>query len=492
VPKTDKYALFQLTYRDDPVGFMRDCIEWPKATGPAPYQDEILRTLPIEKRVAVRGPHGLGKTALAAIVVLWFALTRDGEDWKVLTTASAFRQLDKFLWPEIHKWARRLRWDKICRPPFNSRTELMKLSLQLSTGQAFALSSDDPNSIEGAHAESLCYVFDEAKAIPDGIWDSAEGAFASPDTAEVLALAISTPGPTSGRFYEIHTRKAGTENWWPRHVTLDESISAGRISRSWAEQCERLWGEDDARYKNRVLGEFAAQDETGVIPLAWIEAANGRWEDWRDEGFPGRMTTIGVDMGGGGEGGDKSVLAIVYDGVKVKELRSYGLANDPHTASMEIVGRIRGAVQAGALIIPDAQGVGAGAYNRLAELGHNVTPFIASFGTGLRDAADEMGFVNWRSAMWWIGREMLTPDSGFDICLPPDDDLTGDLCAPKYRVVSGGRYQIESKDAVRKRIKRSTDSADAVLQALVGPALARERAQGGETMGKLVYDPVRF
>jgi hypothetical protein len=55
-------------------------------------------------RVAARGPHGLGKTTLASWVVIWFALTRDGDDWKVITTASAWRQLEKFLWPEIHKW----------------------------------------------------------------------------------------------------------------------------------------------------------------------------------------------------------------------------------------------------------------------------------------------------------------------------------------------------------------------------------------------------
>ena len=35
------------------------------------YQERILRALVTYKRVAVRGPHGLGKTTLAAVVVLW-------------------------------------------------------------------------------------------------------------------------------------------------------------------------------------------------------------------------------------------------------------------------------------------------------------------------------------------------------------------------------------------------------------------------------------
>ena len=61
---------------------------------------------------------------------------------------------------------------------------------------------------------------------------------------------------------------------------------------------------------------------------------------------------------------------------------------------------------------------------------------------------------------------MLDPHSGVDVLLPPDDLLTGDLVAPHYRVMSGGRIQCESKDDIRKRIGRSTDSGDAVVMAL--------------------------
>src|SRR5512139_677923 len=113
----DVYSTFQTAYRDDPVGFVLDCIQWrPDEDGPASYQAGILQQLPTARRVAARGPHGLGKTALAAWALLWFALVWEGADWKVITTASAWRQLEKFLWPEVHKWARRLDWAAIGRP----------------------------------------------------------------------------------------------------------------------------------------------------------------------------------------------------------------------------------------------------------------------------------------------------------------------------------------------------------------------------------------
>ena len=51
------------------------------------------------------------------------------------------------------------------------------------------------------------------------------------------------------------------------------------------------------------------------------------------------------------------------------------------------------------------------------------------------------------------------------LALPPDDLLIGDLVAPRYSVTSTGKIQVESKDEIRKRLGRSTDSGDAVVQA---------------------------
>jgi superfamily II DNA or RNA helicase len=42
-----------------------------------PYQERILRAFVRYKRVAVRSPHGAGKTALAAWVVLWLMSVYD-------------------------------------------------------------------------------------------------------------------------------------------------------------------------------------------------------------------------------------------------------------------------------------------------------------------------------------------------------------------------------------------------------------------------------
>lgn len=73
-------------------------------------------------------------------------------------------------------------------------------------------------------------------------------------------------------------------------------------------------------------------------------------------------------------------------------------------------------------------------------------------------------------------RDALEPQKGLGLALPPDDDLIGELSAPRVKSVSSlGKVLIEGKEEIRKRIGRSTDCADAVIHALVGPLLAREQ-----------------
>jgi hypothetical protein len=63
-------------------------------------------------------------------------------------------------------------------------------------------------------------------------------------------------------------------------------------------------------------------------------------------------------------------------------------------------------------------------------------------------------------------RELLEPTSGTGMALPPDDMLIGDLTAPQLLPpTSSGKLHMESKEDLRKRLGRSTDHGDAVVQA---------------------------
>jgi hypothetical protein len=56
--------------------------------------------------------------------------------------------------------------------------------------------------------------------------------------------------------------------------------------------------------------------------------------------------------------------------------------------------------------------------------------------------------------------------------------LRRELTAAEYTIDPWGRRQVEGKDKIRQRIKRSPDNADAVLLAYANVAAADERVAG--------------
>lgn len=464
----DLVSPVQDRYYDDPVGWANTYIKWPEGESLASYQQRSMRRLvkdPSQGRLSVRSLHGAGKSTTAAILILWFAQTRDraGADWKVITTASAWRQVTKFLWPEVHKWARRLDWVKLGIRPWN-RDELRVQSIKLASGEAFAAVSDDHEKIEGAHADQLLFVFDESKAIPGKTFDAVEGAFAG--TGGVFVLSISTPGEPQGRFFEIQSRDKRFQDWDVDRWLLPEVLEAGRVGSQWVEDRRRQWGEESPIFQNRVLGEFAVVDDAGIIPLSWVERAQERWSDFHsscDHGHkcdPGLLEYVGVDPARSGE--DKTAWAPRYQDDHI-----YRIVDKSNLTTMETTGHIVGLLDtSGASAVVDVIGIGAGVVDRLRELfPKRVVAFNASESTSARDSSGELAFFNSRSACWWHMREVLDPEQGRDAMLPPDDELTGELTCPKWWIDSAGRIRVESKDEIRKRIGRSTNKADAVIQA---------------------------
>ena len=471
--KARKAKLKSPIYFNDPIAFIYDYIDWDRVRTRGgrgkltTYQEEILANIPLKKRVSVRSPRGAGKTTIAALALLWFANTRDGDDWKVPTTAAVFRQLEKFLWPEIHRWARLLKWDKLGRDvPYDPKLELQRRTLQLSTGSAFAASADHPEHLEGAHAEHLFYIFDEAKAIKTNIWDSIEGSFAG--LGEMFFLAISTPGPPAGRFYDIQTKAhipdGPYSDWWTKHITLEELIANGIFDEKWVLQRKRQYGEENPVYKNHFLGEFSDGQDEVVIPVQFIEAAQERWKEWMVQvqegeiqkyGYP--ITSIGVDIGRTGP--DPNAYAIRNEYVIVEVLTDHKKDTMHPVKETQKMLKRRGGVA-----VIDVDGVGGGPFDRLRELGCNVMSYNGGASTNATDISGEHEFVNIRAASWWHMRELLDPLNGYDVCLPPDDIMKEELSAPK-RKDKEGKIAIEPKKDIRERIGRSTDRADAVVQA---------------------------
>ena len=445
----------------DPARFAREVFRWPEGESLTDYQGRAMQTAAESGRLALRSPHGAGKTTVAAQMLLWHSITRNsaGISWKSLAVAGSWRQLQFYLMPELHRWEHRIRWDVLGVPAWREGKQSFDLGLRLSHGELLAGASDDAALLEGLHADSVFLCLDESKSIPDATWDAVEGALSGP--GEKFALAVSTPGQSEGRFYSIHQRAAGLLDWQVQHVTLAEAIDAGRVSPDWVEARRTQWGEASSVFQQRVLGEFSSGDADSLVPLQWVEEANARWLAWHEQGRPqpGGRLVVAADIAR--FGGDQTCL-VSRRGDVVLAVETFGQLD-----TMAVVGEIvRRLQQPSDIAIVDEIGVGAGVLDRLREQRKNCLGFNASSASPGHDRSGQLGFLNRRAAAWFELKQLLDPAAGARLCLPPDDQLTGDLVAPRWNLTSSGKVQIEAKADIRRRLGRSPDAGDSLAMSL--------------------------
>lgn len=450
-----KFDRFKRTYRSDRIAFVHDCIP-DLAKTITHYQLEILGKFDSGiTRVCVRGPHGLGKTTTASILV-HHAVLATLSDTKALTTASVWRQLEDYLWPEIRKTSSMLNWNNIGREPYDTRNELMTLRLRVQKEppiEAVAIASDDHQTLEGAHATRLVFIFDESKAIPDKTWDAIEGAFSTEglNTTEVAVLAISTPGEPTGRFYDIQAGRPGYSDWDVMHVTVDDAIKAGRISQSWVDNRKAQWGEDSPTFKNRVLGEFAERPESSIIPYSHVMEAVYRGEHWAKNGryMPSMKTMSGLDTAR--EGGNSTAICRRVGPVAV-DIKTW-----PKTTATQTARHVMQTCPEDIVNIEMEGGYGSSVYDILKEKGFkNARKVSVSSKTRMKDKTGTFSFLNVRAAMWWRMRELFDPIYGEGLILPPDlpylDQLIKELVIPKWgESESTGKISLESRDSIVSR-----------------------------------------
>lgn len=210
-------------------------------------------------------------------------------------------------------------------------------------------------------------------------------------------------------------------------------------------------------------GNFSAgqdDDEWQVIPTAWIKAAQDRWT--ADGGRGVDMDSLGLDPSRGGR--DETVIA-ARNGHWFAPLKTYpgsAVPDGPTAAGLAMA-----MVRDGAPIHVDVIGIGASVYDHLSGAGVLALPVNCSAASGARDKTGVFGFRNVRAELWWRMREALDPSGNCLMALPPDRGLLADLAAPRWKYLAGGKVQIEAKDDIKKRLGRSPDRGDAVVNALI-------------------------
>lgn len=391
-------------------------------------------------RMAIASGHGIGKSFLTACLVIWILATRPGS--KGVVTANTASQLDTKTFAEITKWLKR----SLVANMFEIGATSVKAKESPESWRIDAQTCREENSesFAGQHAASSTsfYIFDEASAVPDVIWEVAEGGLTD---GEPMMFVFGNPTRNTGRFRECFGKR---RNFWTTRQIDSRDVFI--TNKTQIEEWKKEYGEDSDFFRVRVKGTFPNASSMQFIPTELAEDAA------RSEIHHNAATAaiIGVDVARFGD--DDSVIYVRIGRGYMPIKRYHGLSTTQLVAKVkERFDEVRacGFPRDRIYIFVDEGGVGGGPKDILRDDGYPVRGI--QFGQG---ADDKETYARKREEMW--GRMKLWLADGGTI--PNDPGLIEDLTSPEYDILPNGQVKLESKKDMKKRGCASPDAADAL------------------------------
>ena len=416
-------------YRHDPIAFVREIL----GAEPDTWQTEVLTSIVDNQRSAVASGHGIGKTALTSFIILWFMATRPNP--QCVVTANTKEQLTSKTWRELAKWNKRSQvgaW-------FTWTATRFYLNDAPDTWFASAIPQSENNSeaFAGTHEDHVLMLFDEASAIPDVIWEVAEGAMT---TQGSRWCAFGNPTRNTGRFRECFGR---FQHRW--HTMQIDSRTAKMTDKAQLEAWIEDYGIDSDFVKVRVLGEFPSAGDMQFIPGAVAMDAQTR-------AVPSQhgALVMGVDVARYGD--DRSVIQF-RRGRDARTLPTFVYRSlDIMTLASRVVEKIE--EYGPTTVFVDGVGVGGGLVDRLGQLGYGRQVYEVNAGS---TPDDKDRYKNKRAEMWGVMKDWLKEGA-----IPNERGWYDDLCGLEYSYDMNQRLQLERKEDMKKRGLASPDLGDAL------------------------------
>ena len=411
--------------------------------------------------------HGIGKSALTAWLIRWIMDTRP--HCKGVVTANTAEQLRTKTWSELAKWHHM----GITKHWYTLNAGAGSLSMyhngHRETWRVDAQTCREENSesFAGLHAANSTpfYIFDEASAVPDKIFEVREGGLTD---GEPMTFDFGNPTRNSGRFFE-NMQGRFRHRYKRRHIdSRSVRITNKALFDAWIED----YGIDSDFVKVRVLGQFPDAGDLQFVPASLV-----RQNILIDVVVsPHDPLIMGVDVARFGD--DQSVIWL-RQGRDAESQGSYKYRGmDTMTLAARVV-ELANAKRVDAVFI-DGGGVGGGVVDRCRQLGLDVIE--VNFG----GKATQPGLANMRAQMWYNMREALKAG----VRLPNDEDLISDLTGLQYGYTLDNRIKLEAKEDAKKRGLSSPDPADALALTYCMPVAPTRMGYAGQQAGTARdYDP---
>lgn len=533
----------QQRYRTDPAAWALDKL----GVVFHDKQTEIGLALVHHRNVAVAAGHGTGKSFQAAILACWWVDTHPLGTAYVATTAPTNDQISEIIFREV-KRIHSMSADRVAKGIIKAEDAIqgrvgedntwkIERAGRLVTVMKGRKPPDNKagDAFQGLHARYVLAIGDEATGLTEEMIDGLANITSNDNSRRFLISNPTNPYSYLGRLFLKPTfTDKGDATWKKIHVSvfdLPTFHGKGGVDCT-PERCNKFkehqklplglkypkemlesisgpqfvidkkaeYGEDSARYKARVLGQFAFEAGSNLFGDRELSTA----VDTIVEPYWDEKPVLGVDIARFGED-----LSVVYktefgsvmernwvddpddpndgaelprrvkvdeDGNEVRGMKVRYVAswrNTPLVNKMlpdgkiemgtaERVDAIARQIGAGSVRV-DASGLGGGVADRLWSLSHGGVDYEVVEVLGGAASPDRRQWYNQR-AYQMDGTLRLGMFQGNIDLDPRDEELLDQLAGIQYEFVdaaSGGGLKIESKESIKKRGEKSPDFVDA-------------------------------
>lgn len=426
-------------------------------------------------RMSLQACAGPGKSTVLAWMGLNF-LTCYGEPGEHPKSAAVSITQDNLrdnLWAEIAKWQAR---SVLCKEMLSWTASRLFAKHHPETwfmsAKSFPKSADPETlgkTLSGIHSKFVLFLIDESGAIPVPVGKAAEQALSNCGFGRIVQAG--NPISLDGMLYAASI----SNQWFVVRITgdPDDPDRSPRIDADWAKEQINTYGRSDPWVKAYILGQFPDASINSLLSVTEVEAAMGK--HLREEQYAFAQKRLGVDVA---RFGLDSTIIFPRQG-----LASFKFIEMRQAKTDEIAARVMLAKKKWGSeleLVDGTGGFGAGVIDALSLAGES--PMEVNFASKAIDTR----YQNKRAEMWFEMADWVKRGGA----LPMNQDLKKELLAPTY-TFHQGRFVLESKEQIKKRLGFSPDRADALALTFALPDMPTQ-ASGLVRRGeyKSSYDPV--
>ncbi len=459
------------SFEFDPLGFVLWAFPWGKSgsvlareTGPEAWQMEILDRMGRELkaggdsgaviREAAAAGHGVGKSAFMSWVILWAMTTKPRT--RGIVTANTESQLKQKTWAELGKWFSMF----VAKDLFELTATALFPKSKNDRGEwridQSVWNESNTEAFTGLHNKGrrIILLFDEASAIPDSIYEVAEGALTDEGT-QIIWIQFGNPTRTNGRFYDTIT--GNRANW---NYTSIDSRSVRFSNKRVIDEWKKEYGEESDFFRVRVRG---LPPRAGVTNLISPEAVR-KARDRRLSRMDYQMHSVVISLDPARFGDDKSVITVRQGPMVHEQIKYMGM--DEVEICNRVVDTWKKYPETSAVVV-EVAGLAGGGHATILRRIHNL-PVVEYSPSSVREK--DSPYVNMRAECYCKMRDWLETAH-----IPDDDELAKQLTTLQYGYTAAMKVQIQSKKDMKSQGLESPDCADSLALSFAVDTIERKR-----------------